>query len=489
MKKLAKIIESIANKEELPENLVLSALEESISKGLGKKYKPYSIKTKINDDFEVEIYKVFKIIDDEMTLIEEGTFSNYKHIFKDTATEKYNVSEEDAIVGSDILIKINDTPENKRSYFKIANQYFYNKIRELKVKKLETEMFDEDEAFFVKVSSFNKLGYIVQFKEYEGLLPFANLNEKNERLKINEKYLVSIDLKSENKNMIQFTRKGENFIKAVFGKEIPEIHNEVVSISNLYVADKKIFVMVKTSDKRTDAVAACVGPKGHRINTIRSLIGNPSIELIEDKSNQMSKEDFEAYIISQVLNKKDDINMQIILEKNKTTLIIIDDEKYQKNEYNQKVIEKFASTKIIIKTKEEFEMDCESSANHLVKELDLDEESAKFCCLSGLKKIEEIAMYDPEELDEYLMLGNIDVAEQFVDRAKSAMERINMIVNLEGKELLELKTLSKEAIYLLIQDNIKTVDDLADLSSFELVAITNIDKLEADKIIMSARGL
>ena len=81
------------------------------------------------------------------------------------------------------------------------------------------------------------------------------------------------------------------------------------------------------------------------------------------------------------------------------------------------------------------------------------------------------------------------------DRASESVEKKNKELEIKKKELgidkemEKIKQFSLQNFILLGEKNIKTLDDIADLSSDELIEIVgdNFKRSEADKIIMDAR--
>ena len=125
-----------------------------------------------------------------------------------------------------------------------------------------------------------------------------------------------------------------------------------------------------------------------------------------------------------------------------------------------------------------------------VEKLDIDEDFADVLIEAGLSTLEEIA-YIPvaellqiEELDE-------ETVNELRNRARDVLLNDEMIAEekLEGvsSDLLELPKMTKEIAAKLAEQNIKTRDDLADLSVDELIEITGVSANIAKEMIMKAR--
>ena len=76
-----------------------------------------------------------------------------------------------------------------------------------------------------------------------------------------------------------------------------------------------------------------------------------------------------------------------------------------------------------------------------------------------------------------------EIAQALQESAKAAVESINN----EAKELLEIEGVDVAIASALIEKDIKTKDDLAELSTDELLDISGMTNEKAGKIILAAR--
>ena len=131
-----------------------------------------------------------------------------------------------------------------------------------------------------------------------------------------------------------------------------------------------------------------------------------------------------------------------------------------------------------------------------IESLDVDDVIAHLMVAEGFTSIDEIANSTVEELNNIEGFDK-ELAEELKSRAlvfvKNENERVEKTLkNLKIKDdLYNFETLSKSSILKLAENNIKTLDDLADLDSEELYNI--LGKLvfnsedEAGEVIMAAR--
>ena len=150
----------------------------------------------------------------------------------------------------------------------------------------------------------------------------------------------------------------------------------------------------------------------------------------------------------------------------------------------------------ILTTSQESERRSEEFKNlsqKFIEVLDVDEVIAHLLVTEGFSSIKEIAMVIPNDLASIEGFDN-DLSEELINRAKNYLEK-EKVENLEmlkkdGMEdyLLSNDIFTTDQLVTLKNNNIKTRDQLADLSSFELMEFLNdIDNEKADEVILESR--
>ena len=128
-------------------------------------------------------------------------------------------------------------------------------------------------------------------------------------------------------------------------------------------------------------------------------------------------------------------------------------------------------------------------------QLDIDEVMARLLVTEGFESIEEIAYIDPSELSN-LEGFSPELATELQNRALEAHtkenQRLTEVWNSLGgtPELKELADLSLPAMIELAEKEIKTVQDLADLSGeelFESITCIPFSHEKANDLVMKAR--
>jgi N utilization substance protein A len=131
-----------------------------------------------------------------------------------------------------------------------------------------------------------------------------------------------------------------------------------------------------------------------------------------------------------------------------------------------------------------------------VEALDVDDVIAGLLVTEGFNSVEELAFTPPEELaaiegfDDAIAEELIRRAEAFITRRDTELgeKRVELGVS---DEIAAIETLTPAMLVALGEKDVKTLDDLADLASDELIEIVGaevMDEATANDVIMAARA-
>lgn len=145
---------------------------------------------------------------------------------------------------------------------------------------------------------------------------------------------------------VQVSRSNIGFVRKLFELEIPEIASGEVVIKNIARdAGNRTKVAVYSDKPNVDAVGACVGNRGARINTIVNELNGEKIDLVEysqDPLEYIARALSPAKVISVETN--DSLNMsQVIVPDDKLSLAI------GKGGQNVRLVAKLTGWKIDVK--------------------------------------------------------------------------------------------------------------------------------------------
>ena len=192
---------------------------------------------------------------------------------------------EDAEVG-DVAVKIIDPNEFGRRAVISAKQVLNQKIREIERNQIYEEYKNRVGEIIV--------GNIHQIRRNDAI--YVNIDRvelkmpRPEQIET-ERYRRGDTLKAIIKDVristkgpeIVISRSDESFLRRLFELEVPEIFDGIVEIKAIArKAGRRSKIIVESSDKRIDAVGACVGLKGSRIKAIVSELSGENVDIINN---------------------------------------------------------------------------------------------------------------------------------------------------------------------------------------------------------------
>ncbi len=119
-------------------------------------------------------------------------------------------------------------------------------------------------------------------KKIEGVMPPQD-RVPTERYAVGDKIKVFVKrVKSNGKNsQIVVSRSAPGLVKKLFEAQVPEIAQGVVEIKEIArEAGHRTKMAILSSDARVDAVGACVGNRGARVNAVVEELGGEKIDII-----------------------------------------------------------------------------------------------------------------------------------------------------------------------------------------------------------------
>lgn len=132
--------------------------------------------------------------------------------------------------------------------------------------------------------------------------------------------IKSVDIKFGKSPEIIMSRTSNVFLQKLFELEVPEIEDGIIEIKNIARAPgDRSKIVVFSSDRRIDAVGACVGMKGSRIQSVVRELNGEKIDIINFSEQP-------ALIISRALSPAKPIDLYIDENKKIAVAIFNDDE-------------------------------------------------------------------------------------------------------------------------------------------------------------------
>jgi N utilization substance protein A len=258
---------------------------------------------------DIEIYQektVVEVVEDEQLEI---------------SLEAASKIEEDIEVG-DEFVEVIDPEKFGRRLIHHARQQLMQRIRDFEKEKIVSEFRDRvGEIIIGDIHQINKGGAYINIDKTEVFLPKRE-QIKVEHLRRNESVRAVIkEVKSSKKGPeIIVSRTAPKFLERLFEIEVPEIYDGTVIIRGVArEPGERAKVSVESIDKRVDAVGACVGMKGMRIQSIVKELSGEKIDIINYSSEA------ELYI-SRALSPAKPLKVEIDKEAMEAIAVIPDEQ-------------------------------------------------------------------------------------------------------------------------------------------------------------------
>ena len=261
------------------------------------------------DKGEVEIYQM-------KTIVEEVT-DEVSEIRLDKAQE----IEPDLELGDEFIVIIDPSTFGRR-LITSAKQSLNQKIREAEKEVLFSEFKDRIGEIIV--------GDVRQLSRDEVLISVEHMEvslSKSEQI-YNERYHRGDTIRAVIKEVSQtnrgpeviVSRTDQQFLIRLFEIEVPEIYDGIIEVKKVarFPGDRAK-VAVFSNDKRIDAVGACVGLKGVRIQSIVKELNNEKIDVINWSSEP-------EIFISRALSPAKPMKVIVDHDEKLATAIISDDQ-------------------------------------------------------------------------------------------------------------------------------------------------------------------
>ncbi len=297
---------------------------------------------------------------------------------------------------------------------------------------------------------------------------------------------------------IFLSRTHPQFMAKLFAQEVPEIYDGIIEIRAVARdPGSRAKIAVLSNDSGIDPVGACVGMRGSRVQAVVAELQGEKIDIIPWSADP-------ATFVVNALAPAEVAKVVMDEEQRRIEVVVPDDQlslAIGRRGQNVRLASQLTGWDIDILTEaEESERRTEefrTRSQLFIEALDIDDVIAHLLVTEGFTSVEEIAFVPLPDLAGIEGFDE-DVAGELQERARVFIERKNQELEARRLELGVTEELAAAAgmtpamLVALGDKGIKTLDDLADLASDELIEIVqNVAKLsqdEANAIIMAARA-
>lgn len=309
---------------------------------------------------------------------------------------------------------------------------------------------------------------------------------------------IIVDLKLDSFGpLITLSRTSNSFMQKLFAQEVPEVYDGLITIQAVARdPGSRAKIAVYSSDPNMDPVGACVGPRGARVQAVTNELGGEKVDVVLWSSNTATfiVNALAPAEISKVVLDEDEHLVEVVLDESQLSLAI------GRRGQNVKLAAKLTGWPIDVVTEsQEIERKTQENSQAIeqfIKVLDVDDLIAQLLVTEGFSTVEELLLVAPEEIAA-IQSFDMDVAHELQKRAKEYIEITEATKQKElealgiSKDLLEVEGIKKYWLPKLAKGGVKSRNDLADLSSEELIEILGEDAIEsvefANTLILKAR--
>ena len=284
----------------------------------------------------------------------------------------------------------------------------------------------------------------------------------------------------------------------LFTQEVPEIYDGIIEIKNVVrEPGSRAKIAVHSNDPSIDPVGACVGMRGSRVQAVVNELQGEKIEIIpwSEDTVAFAVNALAPAVVAKVVMDEEAGRMEVVVPDDQLSLAI------GRRGQNVRLASQLTGWYIDILTEaqesERRQEETRIRSTRFMESLDIDDVIAHLLIAEGFVMVEDIAETPVEELmtiqgfDEdiaaELSRRAIDFVERETVRISEALDALKITDDLKNFEHL-----SPAMILALAEKDIKTLDDLADLDSEELVEyLTDLgltSEETAGEIIMAARA-
>jgi N utilization substance protein A len=293
------------------------------------------------------------------------------------------------------------------------------------------------------------------------------------------------------------SRTHPGFLAKLFAQEVPEIYDGIIEIKAVARdPGSRAKMAVISRDSSIDPVGACVGMRGSRVQAVVQELQGEKIDIIpwSPQAATFVVNALAPAEVTKVVMDEEAGRVEVVVPDEQLSLAI------GRRGQNVRLASQLTRWDIDILTEaEESERRQEEFRRRsglFVEAMDVDDVIAGLLVTEGFTTVEELAFTPPDELasiegfDETVAGELIRRAEAFITRRDGELSERRVELGV-AEEVAAIEVLTPAMLVALGEKGVKTLDDLADLASDELIEIVGADAMDeatANDVIMAARA-
>ncbi|HET7851355.1 MAG TPA: transcription termination factor NusA, partial [Methyloceanibacter sp.] len=309
---------------------------------------------------------------------------------------------------------------------------------------------------------------------------------------------------------IFLSRTHPEFMAKLFAQEVPEVYDGIVTIKSVARdPGSRAKIAVVSRDASIDPVGACVGMRGSRVQAVVNELQGEKIDIIQwspDAATFIVNALAPAEVVKVVLDE-DAERIEVVVPDAQLSLAI------GRKGQNVRLASQLTGWDIDIMTEasesERRQAEFAERSSMFMEALDVDEVIAQLLASEGFSSIEEVAFVEPSEIASIEGFDE-NTAAEIQTRAREHLEKIEAEQDAKRKalgvadEVATIPGLTTAMLVALGEKNVKTVEDVADCATDDLLGWNerkdketihhegildgfNLSKQEIEDLILAAR--
>jgi N utilization substance protein A len=490
-KEILMVVDAVSNEKGVEKDIIFGAIEAALASATRRKHGE-EIEVRVQIDRETGEYDTFRrwlVFADESTELETPDCELRMIDAVDV--------DENAEPGGYVEVPM-DSVEFGRIAAQTAKQVIVQKVREAEREQvIEEYQGREGEMLSGLVKRVDRNGvYIDLGGNAEGFVPREQMVPREPVRPQDRMKALLTEVRSEIRGPQLFmTRTSPQFLVELFKIEVPEVGQGLIDIlGSARDPGLRAKIAVRSNDSRIDAVGACVGMRGSRVQAVSNELAGERVDIIlwDDNSAQFVVNAMSPAEVVSIVVDEDKHSMDIAVDEDKLSQAI------GRGGQNIRLASELSGWELNVMTAQDAEEKSESEMKELIglfsKQLDVDEEVGLILVQEGFSTIEEVAYVPAAEL---VAIEEFDegIVDELRSRARDVLltqaivqeEKIDEVEPAE--DLLSLEGMNKGLAFLLASKGVVTREDLAELATDDLLEIDEeIGKEDAAALIMKARA-
>ena len=463
---LIAIANSVAAEKMIDRAIVIEAMEDAIQRAAKNRYgAEMEIRAKLDATTgDLRLWRVVEVVD----LVDD--------IYKQVDVAGAQKLQAGAVVG-DYLVDPLPPIEFGRIQAQASKQIIFQKVRDAERARQYEEFKDRQGEIITGVVKRVEFGHVVvDLGRAEGVIR-RDAHIPREVVRVNDRIRSLILKVSEEVRgpQIFLSRAHPDFMKKLFAQEVPEIYDGIIEIkAAARDPGSRAKIGVISRDSSIDPVGACVGMKGSRVQAVVQEMQGEKIDIIPWSPDVATfvVNALQPASVSRVVIDEEEERIEVVVPDDQLSLAI------GRRGQNVRLASQLTGKAIDIMTEadssEKRQREFTQNTELFQNELDVDETLAQLLVAEGFGQLEEVAYVEIEELASIEGFDE-DLASELQNRALEALDRREQ-ANREERQALgvedalaEMPHLTEAMLVTLGKAGIKTLDDLADLATDELV--------------------